>query len=67
MELKAGLQTGCFRSSIFCGREELLLLQTLTCLTFKIIDILENKYKTQKEKKTRNMTPLKLGSTILES
>ena len=39
--------TSCFRSSLFCGREELLLVQTLTFLTFKITK--KKLYKTLKK------------------
>ena len=35
MQLKTGLQARHFRSSVFCGRKELLLVPTLTGLTFK--------------------------------
>ena len=41
-ELKVGLLMRCFRSSVFCGREELLLVQALTFLTFKIFYMHKN-------------------------
>ena len=37
MELKAGLLTRNFRSSVFCRREELLLVQTSDFLNFNTI------------------------------
>lgn len=44
MELKAGLLTRCFRR-VFGGREEHLLVWTLTFLTFKIFYTHKNVYK----------------------
>ena len=41
-ELKAGLLTRRFRSSVFCGRDELLSVLTLTFLTFKIFSMHKN-------------------------
>ena len=41
-ELKAGLWMRRFGSSVFCGREELLLVRTLTFLTFKIFYLPKN-------------------------
>ena len=40
-----------FRSSISCGREEFLLVRTLTFLTFKIFYMHKNKYKLLKDRK----------------
>ena len=48
-ELKARLLTRRFRSRVFCGREELLLLRTLTIFTFKTLD----DYKTEGEGKMK--------------
>ena len=58
-ELKAGLLTRRFKSSVFCGRVEVLLAQTF--LTFKIFYMHKNLYKTlkvKKQTKNHNRSPL---------
>ena len=42
MELKAGLLMRHFRSSVFCGKGELLLAQTLGFLSFIIFYMHKN-------------------------
>lgn len=50
-EFKVGLMTKLFRSSVFCGGEELLLLPSLNFLPFKLFHIQKNLYNTLKERK----------------
>ena len=48
---EVGLLIRHFQSSVFCGREELLLVETLTFLNFKILYMHKNIYNTLKERK----------------
>ena len=60
-ELKAGILARRFRSSVFCGRGELLLVWTSSLLTAKILYINKNIYNTLRGKnkfKMHNMSPL---------
>lgn len=47
-KLKARLLTRRFRSSVVCGREELLFVPTLSFFIFKTFHMHENLYKTPK-------------------
>ena len=62
LEFKAGRLTRCFRSSVFCGREELPLLQTFGFLTLKTFYMRENLFETLNERKK-----LKKGSSSLKN
>lgn len=51
MELKAGVLARHCRNSVFCGRVELPLAQTLGLLTFKFFYMQKNLYNTLQERK----------------
>ena len=58
-ELKGGLLMWHFRSNVFCGRAELLLVRTLTFLTLKIFYMHKAWYKTLKGRKNNVVTMYK--------
>ena len=51
----SGTTDDAFRSSVLCGRDECLLVQTLTFLPLKIFYMYKKIYKTQKGKKNTNL------------
>ena len=51
MDLKVRLLMRCFRSGVFCGRGEILLVLTLGFLTFEPFNMYKNLYNTLKERK----------------
>ena len=58
-ELKAGLLMRRFRSGVFCGKDELPLVRTLTFLTFKSSYMHKNQYETMKGRKLVKKSPFK--------
>ena len=57
VEVKLRLLTRRFRSSVFCGREELLVVRTLTFLTFKIFYMHKNLNNTLTGRKMHYRSP----------
>ena len=64
MELKVGRLAKCLKSSVFCGREEILLVQTST--PFKFQDLLHaQEHITQWRKGNKQRVPFPSGSSMV--